>query len=560
MAQPMNPAETLLVPESEHAGAADGVGFGLGAACELEILRHQFAAVRRFDPIHKSAKLRRLFDYLLGEYGSDRASEISEYSIAFDCFGLGADFDPGKTSLVRVHLSRLRKALVEYAEGEGAGDAFSITLPLASYTLLIEARAPKREERGVPLPVVALIEFKAIGLVDEWQLLPAMLAEQLGNRIAGCGAFQFMGPFSRQVLGDRVDDLVALGAKHRVDCFIDGSLVKAGDQLTLHIRMIDGASGVQTWTGSEKVPFSLISLDGFHDDVVGRLAGLIGADYGAVDSHFQRFARVKPENSLSVYEAVLLGRMYFADYNPAALPKIIGRLREVIIEQPDEPLPKSTLSMLLANMGFEPRWSDTPSLGEIQQLAAEAWRLAPDDPWSILALGFSACLSRDTHTVFRLGVATEADPRSTSITRCGIGILLCLRKVDVAMGLRLIHSGISANPYYPRAVHFVGALVDLEHGRLTEALEKVDLYGLPWGWVDPLIRGAIYALQGEPGRAAGEYRAVLDVWPDFERACLKNDQFLWHRDYLDLIAGALTRAGALAGIELGHSEEGPAAS
>lgn len=534
--------------------AGSGAGSDQGMGLELEVLRNQFASVLHFGPIRRSAKIRRLFDYLLEELAYQRASRISEYSIAFDCFGFGADFDPGKSSLVRVHLSRLRKALLDYAEGDGARDVLRITLPLASYTLLIESRSQTAAELSGPLPVVALIEFKPMGLVNEWSLLPSILAEQLGNRISACGAFRFMGPFSRQVLGKGLDDLVCLSAKHGIDCFIDGSLVKSGDHLTLHIRLVDGATGLQTWTGSEKVPFAQISLDGFHDGVVDRLAALIGADLGAVDAHFLSFARVKPEASLSVYEAVLLGRMYFADYNPTPLPRTIGRLREVVAEQPDEAFPKSTLAMLLANMVFEPRWAEALPLDEIRTLAGDAWRLAPDDPWSILALGFSACLGDDAHTVYRLGVATEADPRSSSIASCGIGILLCLCKVDVAMGLRLMRSGVAANPYHFRAVHFVEALIDLEEGRLEDALEKCDLYGLPWGWVDPLIRGAIYALQGRNELAAGEYRTVLEVWPDFEPKFQQNQLFLWHRDYLELIRRALTRAGVLDGRGSGQTK------
>jgi hypothetical protein len=238
--------------------------------------------------------------------------------------------------------------------------------------------------------------------------------------------------------------------------------------------------------------------------------------------------------------------MYFSNFNPRILPLAIGRLREVIVRFPHEPLPKATLAMLLANAGHEPSWKELPPAGEIRALAADAWRDAPDEPWSILACGFAACFGGDEHEIHRLARALEADPDAAAISKCGIGVLLCLRNIDTCQGLRLIRESRRINPYQPCAVHVVEALLALRSGQLDEALRHLDSYRIPWGWADPMIRGAVHAARGEVGLAAGEFRAALAAFPNLETAALEEGRLVWHRDHMQFLFGVFARAGITA--------------
>ena len=504
------------------------------------------ARIQAYDPIRNSAKLRMLLDFLARRLHAGDAAPTNQFTIAFDCFGFQPDFDPTRSSLVRVHLSKLRKLLQAYADGPGASDPLRISLPAGSYGLEVLETGGLRPVPGVRRPVLALVEFRGIELDDEWLLFPNLISEQLGNRIARLGAFEFMGPFSRRMLGEDADVLPAIARKHGIDCFIDGHIHRKRDRIELGIRMVDAATGQVTWSTSENLPLDRISLEGIEEELLARLCSVIGADYGGVDAHFSRLARVKPEHSLSVYEAVLLGRMYFADFNPRALAKAIPRLRDVVRRHPDEALPKSTLAMLLANAGHEPRWPEHPPAEEIKALASDAWRLAPEDPWSILAYGFAACFGGDGHEIRRIAVALQGDANAAAVTKCGIGVLMCLRCIDFDHGLRLIHESRRMNPYQPSAVHVVEALVALRRGDLDAAITHLDIYRIPWGWADPLIRGAVHAMRGDVGFAAGEYRAVLSAFPDFERAALEQGRLVWHRDHMEFLIAAFAAAGVTA--------------
>lgn len=508
---------------------------------KLDVCR---AGLLAFDPIRRSGKLRVLLEYLLRHSGEGNLNHPDQYRIAFECFGMDRSFDPNQSSLVRVHLSKLRKALQDYAVGPGQNDPLSITLPAGSYALHV--RKPAAAEHSKRRPVLALIEFRGIGLEEEWNLLPALISEQLGDRISKSGTFDFMGPFSRHAMGTDDPDLAIVARKHGIDCFIDGHIHRKGGGIELGVRIIHAPTGRVTWTGAEELPLDRLSLDGISDELLVRLSSVIGADYGGVDAHFSRLARVKPEHSLSVYEAVLLGRMYFADFNPRALFKGVQRLREVVRDFPDEPLPMATLAMLLACAGHEPQWAELPPAVEIRSLATSAWRMAPEDPWSILARGYAACFGGGVHEIRRLAVALDSDPDAAAISKCGIGMLLCLRGIDPEHGLRLIHDSSRINPYQPCAVHVVEALIALRRGDLDHALARLNTYRIPWGWADPLIRGAIHVLKGELDYAAGEYRAVIHAFPDFERAALEEGRLLWHRDHMEFLIGIFAGVGIKA--------------
>jgi TolB-like protein len=513
-----------------------------------DALRAGFERLVKHPPLAASARLLQLFRYLFKETLAGRGGRISQYSIAFDCFGIdAADFDPNRSSTVRVHLSRLRKILDEHDAGDGSP---RITLPVGTYSLEFGERlAPPP---GFARPVLALVEFNGSGLDGEWTLLPNLLTEQISDRVSRLHAFDVMGPFPRALASARDDpDPAAVARKHGIACFVDGSVHRRGDLVDLRLRTIDGPTGSVTWTATETLPIERLAREHLGDELIGRLAAMIGADFGAIDAHFGRLSRTKPEHALSVYEAVLLGRMYFFDYNPRSLPVAVRRLRQAVREYPDEALPKATLAMLLANAGHEGAWPDLPPAAEIQALADDAWRLDPMSSWSILARGFACCFGGDLSEIRRLAQALETDPDASAIACCGIGALLCLQNLDLPRGLRLIHRARRISPYLPRATDAIEALVSLRAGDLDATLAHLDRFRIPWGWAAPLLRGAVLVLRGDLESAACEYRAVLAAYPDFERAALEPGRMVWHADHLRFLLGIHHRAG-IGGDPRGH--------
>jgi len=509
-------------------------------------LRAGLEQLEKHPPLAAAKRLLQLLRYLFEETVAGRGGQISQYSIAFDCFGIDpAAFDPNRSATVRVHLSRLRKILADHAIASGS---LRITLPVGSHSLRFSERVTAKP--GLPRQVLALIDFNGSGLDGEWMLLPNLLTEQLSDRVSRLQAFDVMGPFPRTLAGSDDADLTAVALKYGVACFVDGSVHRRGDLVDLRLRTIDGPTGTVTWTASETLPIKHLARENLVSELLERLAAGIGADFGAIDAHFSRLSRTKPEHALTIHEAVLLGRMYFFDYNPRSFPVAVRRLRQVVLECPDEALPKATLAMLLANAGHEGSWPELPPAAEIQSLADDAWRLDPMASWSILARGFACCFSGDLPEIRRLAQAVERDPDASGFSCCGLGVLLCLQNLDLPQGIRLIHQARRMSPYQPRALDVVEALVALRAGDLDATLAHLDCYRIAWGWAAPLIRGAVYALRGDVESAACEHRAVLAAYPDFGNVALEPGRMAWHADHLRFLLGIYHRVG-IGGVPCG---------
>jgi hypothetical protein len=79
-------------------------------------------------------RLRDLLRFLVEETLEGREAEIKGYTIGYEVFRLGSEFDPHTNSIVRVAIKRLRAALDDYCQTTGATDPVRISLPVGSYT------------------------------------------------------------------------------------------------------------------------------------------------------------------------------------------------------------------------------------------------------------------------------------------------------------------------------------------------------------------------------------------------------------------------------------------
>ncbi len=76
---------------------------------------------------------RGLLEFLVEETLAGRAGRIKAFTIATSLFGRDADFDPQKSSIVRVEALRLRRILENYNSGPGASEPLQFRLNRGSY-------------------------------------------------------------------------------------------------------------------------------------------------------------------------------------------------------------------------------------------------------------------------------------------------------------------------------------------------------------------------------------------------------------------------------------------
>jgi hypothetical protein len=102
---------------------------------EEEVALHNILASPAF---RRAPALSKLLNYLW-EHRDDSASE---YSIGIDVFGKRPEFDPKLDATVRVHISRLRQKLKDYAETTGRDQPVNLVLPAGQHQLQIQKPEP----------------------------------------------------------------------------------------------------------------------------------------------------------------------------------------------------------------------------------------------------------------------------------------------------------------------------------------------------------------------------------------------------------------------------------
>ena len=73
--------------------------------------------------------LRRLLKFLAEKSIAGETDQLKEYTIAVDCLGKPASYDPRQDSLVRIQIGRLRGKLAEYYRTEGEHDSVVLEIP-----------------------------------------------------------------------------------------------------------------------------------------------------------------------------------------------------------------------------------------------------------------------------------------------------------------------------------------------------------------------------------------------------------------------------------------------
>jgi hypothetical protein len=93
-----------------------------------------------------------------------KAASIKSYSIGIEALGRRDDFDPTADPIVRVEAGRLRRALVGYFAGDGAGCPIIIEIPLGHYVpTFCYRKYPYLFNR-----LAAIVNRKHIKLIDAW--------------------------------------------------------------------------------------------------------------------------------------------------------------------------------------------------------------------------------------------------------------------------------------------------------------------------------------------------------------------------------------------------------
>lgn len=200
---------------------------------------------------------------------------------------LPADFDPTANPLVRIHMSKLRRMLARYAEGDGRRDPVILTIPRNDYRLqglvngteeptMSDGIAASRASRAAGRAIVLVNEFAAA--VEGLDGLTRSIAMWLVPQLLDLEGIVAIGPRLREWDGPAGAARALVVRRSRCDFVIEGDCRSGGRGIEIVVRIVDVADGRVCWTDWLDEP-PAAGADG-HEPLAKLIAARIGNKIG----------------------------------------------------------------------------------------------------------------------------------------------------------------------------------------------------------------------------------------------------------------------------------------
>lgn len=465
-----------------------------------------------------SQRLSSLLSFLVEEMLAGRGDTLIQYRIATEGLGLGESFDPENKTLVRSHAARLRKELGRYYETLGSGDPVVISLPATGYRVTFTEVRPSaigaRQGRE-HMTVLALLEFKGIGLEGAWKYLPVWLAEELSLILCQSSHLRMLGPFSRQLLVREGIEAAELSQRHPADFILDGGIEQRGEVIVIRSRLLD-ASGLQIWSRRDECPLAEWNPARIEREIAQAIAVELGTDFGKIDRHLIGLSALNPNAILTVHEAVLRGKAFESDRSEECYNQGVAALENALQAAPANPLLHAMLGVLLLTGYAEYITRKLPFPIEALEHLAQARSIDPSNMWARVGQVFAQVL-QGHHTEFAASAAALlADPFFPTGLAGFVALWKIYTQTDTPRGTEIIHQLQLQNPHYSRLLHTGFALRHYAAGDLVAALRELDLFDARDYWFDPVLRAAIHIAAGNRDDARRERARLLEICPDFD--------------------------------------------
>lgn len=136
--------------------------FGVDIAVSCAHARAELYRLLEDSRFRGTDRTRSILKYLAERRFEGQTDGVKAYSIALDVLGRRCDFDPTTDPIVRIEMSRLRSALLQYYEAFGSETGVVITLPkghyVADFTYANSARAEAPDDEATDASRAAAID------------------------------------------------------------------------------------------------------------------------------------------------------------------------------------------------------------------------------------------------------------------------------------------------------------------------------------------------------------------------------------------------------------------
>ena len=467
------------------------------AESDRDAARRQLERVLGSAGFARNERLARFLRFVVEQHLDGKDAEIKESVIAVEVFGRGPDHDPRQDSIVRTEAARLRARLSEYYLVEGKNDELIIELPKGGYAPVLR-QLPADPAPTAPTPAgtpsrprtrlwlsVALAGFAVAGGATGWWLfqhrnapipiavLPLTnlsqdaaddyfadgLTDEIIRNLSIIEGLAVRSQTSSFALKGKPRNVREAGTQLDADYILEGSVVRAGQQLRINVQLVRVHDDFPLWSGryDRELPDILAIQDEISRGIVNSLRLKLGR------------GRRRYEISSEVYDSYLRTRALW-ERGLSGINQSIGPLEEVVAKDPSFAPAYADLAAAYAARSGEFRFNIPGDMSKMRAAADKAIQLDPLLAEAHYAQGM--IYARDaqweqSEKSFRRAI--ELEP-SRSETRCDFALFLLLPLGRMEEALRQLRAAERSDPL-SSVVHYDLAYALNSANRYDEAAD-----------------------------------------------------------------------------------------
>jgi TolB-like protein len=238
-----------------------------------EEIRQHVNHIFLFPPFSRSAILRRFLSYIVEESIHGHANCLKEYTIAVQVLDKAVDFKPQNNCIVRIHASRLRRALKRYYHENGSLDTVRISIPPGSYVPAFEENSTFNEPEDA-----GINESKntSIAIVPFWHFLDNEfetslsdgLGLQLSTELMRTGGLSVIAYHFMKSLVENTADYKSIVQTLHTRYLITGNIQTMGKRVRVFIQLIDNISNNQALSKMYDLDYSDENVFSLQDEII----------------------------------------------------------------------------------------------------------------------------------------------------------------------------------------------------------------------------------------------------------------------------------------------------
>jgi len=286
-----------------------------------------------------------------------------------------------------------------------------------------------------------------------------------------------------------------LGARY----VLEGSLLRAGDEVQVAVTLIDGPADAQLWSESYREPLSVENLLDIQTDIAGRVADALSTTLSPADSSAITELRTSDLTALELYYA---GRQRWRQRDEAGLTRAIELFRESIGRDSLFAGAWAGLADATAILNFHYGPSDEDVYPEAIRAARRATELDPRSAEAFASLAFALTYGewawQEAETVFLRAIALDPDYAVAHYWYCEL--LFIVGRVDEAV--EECRRAANVDPRSATARNVLGHVL-AGAGRIDEGIDQsTQAMELSPEWIAPHITlSFMYLMRDDPGNA-----------------------------------------------------------